>query len=94
MSLVAFAIAAVILAITPASCFGTGIGEPLLPQLLLLGSTCVVLNTLVDVIAAFAADRLLKSDTVRMARARVLNRVSGFTLLGLGAYLALARREA
>jgi threonine/homoserine/homoserine lactone efflux protein len=68
--------------------------EPLLPQLVLLGSTCVVLNTLVDVIAVFAADRLLKSNTVRVARARLLNRLSGFTLLGLGAYLALARREA
>jgi threonine/homoserine/homoserine lactone efflux protein len=68
--------------------------EPLLPQRVLLGSTCVVLNTLVDVIAVFAADRLLKSNTVRVARARLLNRLSGFTLLGLGAYLALARREA
>jgi threonine/homoserine/homoserine lactone efflux protein len=65
--------------------------EPLLPQLVLLGSICVALNTLVDVIAVFAADRLLKS---RAGRARVLTQASGVTLLGLGAYLALARREA
>jgi threonine/homoserine/homoserine lactone efflux protein len=68
--------------------------EPLIPQLVLLGSICVALNTLVDVIAVFAADRLLESDAARAARARLLTRVSGVTMLGLGAYLALARREA
>jgi threonine/homoserine/homoserine lactone efflux protein len=68
-------------------------GEPLVAQLVLLGSICVTLNTLVDVIAVFAAARLLKSNTARAARARLLNRVSGITMLGLGAYLALARRE-
>ena len=68
--------------------------EPLVPQLVLLGSICVALNTLVDVIAVFAADRLLKSGAARAARARLLTRVSGVTMLGLGAYLALARREA
>jgi len=68
--------------------------EPLLPQLMLLGSICVALNTLVDVIAVFAADRLLNSSAARTARARLLTRVSGVTMLGLGAYLALARREA
>ena len=67
--------------------------EPLLPQLVLLGSICVGLNTLVDVIAVFAADRLLASSAARAARARLLTRISGFTMLGLGAYLALARRE-
>jgi threonine/homoserine/homoserine lactone efflux protein len=69
-------------------------GEPLAAQLVLLGSICVVLNTLVDVIAVFAADRLLQSGTARSARARLLTRASGVTMLGLGAYLALARREA
>jgi threonine/homoserine/homoserine lactone efflux protein len=68
--------------------------EPLLSQLVLLGSICVALNTLVDVIAVFAADRLLMSGVARAARARLLTRVSGITMLGLGAYLALARREA
>lgn len=68
--------------------------EPLLPQLVLLGTVCVALNTLVDVAAVFGADRLLKSGVARTARARLLTRVSGVTMLGLGAYLALARREA
>jgi threonine/homoserine/homoserine lactone efflux protein len=67
---------------------------PLLPQLVLLGSICVALNTLVDVIAVFAAHRLLNSGAARAARARLLTRVSGVTLLGLGAYLAFARRDA
>lgn len=65
---------------------------PLVPQLVLLGSICVALNTLVDVIAVFAADRLLKSGAAREARARLLTRASGVTMLGLGAYLAFARR--
>jgi threonine/homoserine/homoserine lactone efflux protein len=68
--------------------------EPLLSQLVLLGSICVALNTLVDAIAVFAADRLLMSGATRAARARLLTRVSGVTMLALGAYLALARREA
>ena len=67
---------------------------PLAPQLALLGVFCVALNTAVDVIAVLAAERLLKSGPARAARARWLNRASGLTLLGLGAYLALARRQA
>jgi len=66
--------------------------EPLALQLVLLGSVCVVLNTLADVVAVSAAHRLLASGAARAARARLLNRVSGATLLGLGAWLALARR--
>ena len=69
-------------------------GEPLVPQLVLLGSVCVALNTLVDVVAVFAANRLLRSGVARAARARLMTRMSGITMLGLGAYLALARREA
>jgi len=69
-------------------------GAALVPQLVLLGSICVALNTLVDVIAVFAADRLLESSTARAARARILTRTSGVTMIGLGAYLALARRQA
>jgi threonine/homoserine/homoserine lactone efflux protein len=67
-------------------------GAPLIPQLVLLGSICVALNTLVDVIAVFAADRLLQSNAARTARARLLTRASGVTMLGLGGYLALTRR--
>lgn len=69
-------------------------GDPLIPQLVLLGTICVALNTLVDVIAVVAADRLLKSGAARAARARLLTKVSGVTMLGLGTYLALARRDA
>ena len=69
-------------------------GEPLVPQLVLLGTVCVALNTLVDVIAVFAASRLLNSGVARAARARLMTRMSGVTMLGLGTYLALARREA
>ncbi len=68
--------------------------EPLVAQLVLLGSVCVALNTLVDIVAVFAADRMLKSNAARATRARLLTRVSGVTMLGLGAYLALVRREA
>lgn len=67
---------------------------PLLPQLVLMGCICVALNTLVDVLAVFAAQRLLVSGAARAARARTLTRVSGVTMVGLGAMLALARREA
>lgn len=66
---------------------------PLAPQLVVLGSICVVLNTLVDVAAVFAAQRLLSSGPARAARARLLTCASGVTMLGLGAFLALARRE-
>jgi len=67
--------------------------EPLVPQLVLLGSICVALNTLVDVIAVLAAHRLLDSGAARAARARVMARVSGVTLIGLGVFLATARRQ-
>ena len=72
----------------------TSSSAPLVPQLVLLGSICVALNTLVDVVAVFAAHRLLKSGEARAARARALNRASGVTMMGLGAFLALVRREA
>jgi threonine/homoserine/homoserine lactone efflux protein len=68
--------------------------EPLVPQLVLLGSVCVALNTIVDVVAVFAAARLLKSQPGRAARARLLTRVSGVTMVSLGVYLALAKRQA
>ena len=67
--------------------------EPLVAQLVMLGTICAALNTLVDVVAVFAADRLLQSGTARAARARLLSRISGATMIGLGTFLALARRE-
>lgn len=64
---------------------------PLGMQLVVMGSICVTLNTLVDVAAVFAAQRLLRSGP---ARARLLTRLSGATMVGLGAFMALARRQA
>ena len=69
-------------------------GEPLVPQLVLLGSICVALNTLVDVIAVLAAHRLLDSGAMHTARARLMARVSGITMIGLGLFLATAKRQA
>ncbi|MBB3009015.1 LysE family translocator [Cupriavidus alkaliphilus] len=69
-------------------------GAAAVSQLVLLGCICVTLNTLVDVAVVFAAHRLLKSGAARAARARLMTRASGVTMLGLGAFLALARREA
>jgi threonine/homoserine/homoserine lactone efflux protein len=68
--------------------------EPLVPQLVLLGSICVALNTLVDVVAVLAAHRLLASGVARAARARLMTRVSGITMIGLGVFLATAKRQA
>ena len=69
-------------------------GEPLVPQLVLMGSICVALNTLVDVIAVLAAHRLLDSGAMHTARARLMARVSGITMIGLGLFLAPAKRQA
>ena len=66
--------------------------EPLLVQLVLLGSICVALNTLVDVMAVLGAQRLLQSGLGRSARARLMTRTSGVTMVGLGAWLALTKR--
>jgi threonine/homoserine/homoserine lactone efflux protein len=68
-------------------------GDPLVPQLALLGSICVALNTAVDVIAVLAAHRLLDSSVARAARARLMTRVSGVTMIGLGVFLATAKRQ-
>jgi threonine/homoserine/homoserine lactone efflux protein len=68
--------------------------EPLVPQLELLGSICVALNTLVDVVAVLAAHRLLASGVARAARARLMTPVSGVSMIGLGVFLATAKRQA
>ncbi len=72
----------------------TAPGLPVGPQLVLLGSICVALNTAVDVLAVLAAHRLLQAGGAFEARGRLMTRVSGMTMLGLGAFLALARRQA
>lgn len=65
----------------------------LAPQLAQLGCICVSMNTFVDVLAVFGADRLLQSNAARVTRARLLTRLSGCTMMTLGVFLALARRE-
>lgn len=61
-------------------------------QLVVMGTVCVVLNTLVDVGAVLGAARLLRSGHAAHRRARLLNKMSGVTLVGLGLYVAAARR--
>ena len=71
-----------------------GASEPVVPQLVLLGTICVTLNTLVDVVAVLSSARLLASRAARAARAWLLRRASGATMIALGTYLALSKREA
>jgi threonine/homoserine/homoserine lactone efflux protein len=68
------------------------VSEPLVPQLVLLGTICVALNTLVDVVAVLSSARLLASRTARAARERLLRRASGVTMVALGTFLALSKR--
>ncbi len=63
-------------------------------QLVVMGTVCVVLNTLVDVVAVFGAARLLRAEASGPQRARLLNKVSGLTLVGLGLYVAASKRGA
>jgi len=67
-------------------------GSAPVPQLVAMGSVCVLLNTLVDVGAVLGAAQLLGSGPAVRARARILNKLSGVTLVGLGLYVAAARR--
>ena len=62
-------------------------------QLVVMGTICVVLNTLVDVGAVIGAARLLRSGFSARRRARLLNKASGATLVALGLYVAVARRD-
>jgi len=67
-------------------------GSAPVPQLVVMGTICVLLNTLVDVGAVLGAARLLQAGHTARRRARLLNKVSGVTLVGLGLYVATARR--
>ena len=69
-------------------------GSPAVLQLVVMGTVCVALNTLVDVVAVLGAERLLRSESSGRQRARLLNRLSGVTLVGLGLYVAASRRSA
>ena len=68
-------------------------GQPLVPQLVLLGSICVLCNTVVDVVCVLAAHRLLQSSVTGKQRAQWMNRISGCVMLVLAGFLALARRQ-
>ena len=67
--------------------------EPVAAQLVLLGTICVMFNTFVDVVAVFAANRLLQSSPARATRAKLMTRASGGTMVGLGVALAWVQRE-
>jgi threonine/homoserine/homoserine lactone efflux protein len=66
----------------------------LAPQFIALGAICVTLNTAADVLAVTLAHGFAASAAARAARERLLSRVSGVTMLCLGLYVALAKREA
>ena len=63
-------------------------------QFVVMGTVCVVLNTLVDVAAVLGAAPLLNSEASGRRRAGLLNKASGLTLVGLGLYVAASRRGA
>lgn len=67
--------------------------EALAPQFILLGAICVMLNASGDVLAVILAHNFAVSSVARAARQRLLSRVSGATMLGLGLYVALAKRQ-
>ena len=69
-------------------------GPSVVVQLAVMGTVCVVLNTLVDVAAVLGAARLLRSEASGRNRARLLNKASGLTLVGLGLYVAASKRGA
>ena len=63
---------------------------PLVLQVLVLGSASVALNTLVDVVVAFAAGGISQGLRARPRMWRRQQLTTGSILIGLGAYAALA----
>jgi threonine/homoserine/homoserine lactone efflux protein len=68
-------------------------GPSVAVQLVVMGTICIVLNTLVDVVAVLGAARLLRSEVSGRKRAGTLNKVSGLALVGLGLFVAAASRR-
>lgn len=68
--------------------------QAMAPQFILLGSICVLLNSTVDLVAIFAASRIVGSGAAKAARERLLSRLSGATMMTLGVIVAIANREA
>ncbi len=63
-------------------------------QFMALGFVSVALNTLADVVVAFAASRMREGAAARPALIRRLREASGGAMVALGLGLALARRPA
>ena len=63
-------------------------------QFLLLGFVSVALNTLADIVVAFAASGIREGAAARPALIRRLREASGAAMVALGLGLALARRPA
>ena len=63
-------------------------------QFALLGFVSVALNTLVDIVVAFAAGGVRQGAAARPALIRRLREASGAAMIALGVGLALARRPA
>jgi len=66
---------------------------PLVPQFVVLGSICVMLNTAVDVAVVLGASVALARWHRRVRLRAWLQRVSGATMLALGIGMALLRHE-
>lgn len=69
-------------------------GGSVAAQLVIMGTVCVFLNTLVDIAAVYGAARLGQSSVSGRRRAKLLNKASGATLVALGLYVASSRRGA
>ena len=63
-------------------------------QFVVLGSVSVALNTLADVVVAFAASGIREGAAARPALIRRLRETSGAAMIALGVGLALAKRPA
>nr|MCV4209188.1 LysE family translocator [Roseomonas sp. SXEYE001] len=63
-------------------------------QFMVLGFVSVALNTLADIVVAFAASGIRKGAAARPALIRRLREASGGTMIALGIGLALAKRPA
>lgn len=63
-------------------------------QFVVLGTTSVVLNTLADVVVAYAASGIRQGAAARPDLVRRLRELSGGAMIALGIGLALARRPA
>ena len=74
--------------------FADAAAGPLVPQLLLLGLIVTLTAIPCDAAVAFLSGRAARALTASPAIERGLNWISGTTLIGLGAFLALGHRAA